>query len=84
MVKGEEHLPMSIMEYITDGPLEPMAFLDYAIKNVAGRLKYWRDKPEERSKDSEPPTTKECVVANLDYALFNLQEVKRKFEHWPR
>ena len=76
---------MSIMERITDAPIEPRAYLDYAIEAVRGRIEYWKSlAPDGKWWDTDADKTVACVVANLDHALFYLEEYKHKLANWPR
>lgn len=87
MIPGEEHLPMSILEHMSDAPLEPHAYLAYATEIVRGRMEYWKTlAPNGRWWDSDGPPDAHIanVVANLDMALFHLEELKHQFDHWPR
>lgn len=87
MIEGEERLPMSIMERISDAPCEPYAFLRYAIENVRGRMEYWQSLAPDgqwwTTIEGEKTATIGNVVANLQYALHFLDEAEEKFKRWP-
>jgi len=79
MILGDEGKPMTIFERISDEPCDPRPYLDYALKNIQGRIDYWKEKaPEGKWWDINADQTVACVVANLKWALHFLEDLKWK------
>lgn len=74
---------VDLMDTITDAPHSARDYVPYAIAAIEGRMEYWKSKrPDDWWKlpqDGGDPAI--CfVVANLDFALFQLQEIERRLK----
>ena len=78
MVKGDEDKPMSLLEYISDAPRDAEPYLVYLINFYTEHRKYWEGVPEVLGPDR--PSTRDCVLAKIDYFLLDLENIQRKLQ----
>jgi hypothetical protein len=78
MRPGDEKRSMSVIERITDEPLDPEPYIDYCIDNWNATKKFWKELPDEGPRPDGRPSTKECVLAKIDDFLIELDDIKRK------
>lgn len=68
MIKGDEGKPMSLMEFISDVPRDPMAYIEYCIRDI-------------RTKQAANAYSEE-VVFWQDYFLDSMDDLKRKLSRY--
>jgi hypothetical protein len=77
MQTGDEGRPMSILEFISDEPLDPEPYIDYLIDHYKAHREYWLLLPSGPRSDDKP-TTRDCVITKIDFFLIELDNIKRK------
>jgi hypothetical protein len=82
VIQGDEGRPMSLMEFISDEPREPEPFVEYLLTNARARFDYWQAMPNDR--DPEKPTARECVLSQLQFQIFELEDVLMKMRRKDR
>lgn len=69
MIPGDEGKPKSIMEFITDEPLEPEPYIDYVLRFYRAHREIWLG-------PGDVPAS--CVLAKCDMFIDQLEDIKRK------
>jgi len=82
VIQGDEGRPMSLMEFISDEPREPEPFVEYLLTNARARYAYWLALPNFR--DLDKPTARECVLAQIQFQIFELEDVLMKMRRKDR
>jgi len=76
MIEGDEGKPMTLLEFISDEPVDCEPFLEYAIDHMKGRMAYFAAFPVEWRADQPPP--RDCLVAQVDQGLRLLEDALMK------
>lgn len=82
MIPGDEGKPMSLLEFISDEPVDCEPFLEYAIHDLKGRSAEFASyvAPDWMAVPSAPdrPSLRDCMLAELDHATFMFEAALQK------
>ena len=72
MITGDEGKPMSLLERISDEPLDPLPYIDYCKRSYAGAISHWESMP--------PSDQRESVIHWLEDFIDTLDDIQRKMQ----
>lgn len=79
MIPGDEGKKMSILELISDEPIDADTFIDYTIKNLKEYRAYWEDVKNDIQNDSERSKEEaSCTIHQIDSHIVSLECIKSK------
>lgn len=72
MIPGDEHKPMSILEFISDEPCDVEPYIDYLLEFYQKHFIYWSQFP------NPSPVDIGCVLIKIEGFIIELEKIKRK------
>ena len=72
MIPGDEDKPMTVLEYISDVPREPLPYIDYLLNYHKEHLEYWKS------------LNNEHIIIKIRGYIFELEDLKMKLERFEK